>query len=94
MNMNSNHDGINTDLRAHPDVFIPQVDIYEDGGESSYIDDNENRSNSGSVFERTNRILREQPAPTMSQSYGGDRFTSFLLREGDLSPVSRFGRLV
>ena len=92
--MNSNHDGINTDLRAHPDGFISRDGIYEDANESSYIDNKmtRNRSNSGSIVERTNMILREPP-PTMSQSYGGDR-SSFLLRRGDISPARRMGRLV
>jgi len=90
--MNSNHDGIKTDLRAHPDVFIPRDDIFEDGDESSYIDNEQNRirSNSGDMMTRTSMIFSEQQ-PTLSQSYGGDR-SSFLLRQGKLSPMSRIGR--
>ena len=91
--MNINHYDINTDLRAHPDVFNPRDDIYEDNKESNHIYDNKTRtrSNSGSTFERTNRIMGEQQ-PTLSQSYGGDRFSAFLFRQGDLSPTSRLYR--
>ena len=97
--MNVKHDGINTDLRAHPDMFIPRDGIYEDNDTSNYniIDDTEprTRSNSGSFFDSTSSNLREQqPTMLLSQSYGGDRSSFLLSRQGGLSPVSRLYRSV
>jgi hypothetical protein len=95
--MTTNNDGINTDLRAHPDVFIPRDGIFDDNDKSNYINDDtrtrtRTRSNSGSIFESATGIIsgHQQPAMSMmSQSYGGDRASSFLLRQGNLSPASR-----
>ena len=89
--MNNNQDGINIDLRVHPDVFINQ-----DGNndKSNYLNDTRTRtrtrSNSGSIFESTSNIIRNrQSTMIMSQSYGGGRSSSFLLRQSDFSPASR-----
>jgi hypothetical protein len=100
--MDTNNDGINTDLRAHPDVYIPRDGIFEDDDKSNYLInisddiDTRTRSNSGSMFESASGITSGQPQSTssmMSQSYGGDR-GSFLLRQGKLSPASRRYRQV
>lgn len=82
--MNNNHNGIKTSLRAHPDVFLPRDGMYEDDDDSNYIDDDQPRirSNSGGSFERTNRFDMVHQTSTLSQSYGGDGFSSFLLRHG------------
>ncbi len=94
--MNNNHNGIKTDLRAHPDNFIPRDGIYEDEDDSNYIDDDQPRirSNSGGSFERTNMFDMVQQTSTLSQSYGGDGFSSFLLRQGKGSSSSLVPRYV
>lgn len=93
--MNNNHNGIKTDLQAHPDVFIPRDVIYVDNDDGNYIDDDQPRirSNSGGSFERTNRFDMVHQT-TLSQSYGGDGFSSFLLRQDKGLPSSRAQRYV
>ena len=92
--MQSNHDGINTNLKALPDDFSHQESIVDSVNHNAVNDTKtRTRSNSGSVFESTSNILRDQqPAMLVSQSYGGDHSSSFLSSRGDLSHVSRLYR--
>ena len=92
--MNTEQDGIKTDLRAHPDIFrdgnpenTDDSNLVNDHGATSRI-----RSNSGSIFESTNIMSEQQQTMWMSQSYGGGRSSSFLMRKAELSPASRYYR--
>ena len=89
----NNQDGINSGLRAHPDIFVRRDGDLDENDNVDNDARTRNRSNSGSIFESLSSIeTGQRPQMVLSQSYGGDRNSSFLFGERGLIPPDGLGR--